>query len=193
MNVFYPEVEEDTDLLVSPTATGVEFFDQLRSEDSPKTLRFRVQMPEGAELRSDATGAEVVAGDGSRLAEVPPPNAVDSQGTEVPVKMSAEGGSLVIDVEMGEGSPTRSLSTRSFKNGIGRIGTKATTCKRSQTGRGIGTRAKERLPPTSTAAPPASTPAGVRTVVSTWTPRTATCQPTSGVSGPIRLRTPKPT
>lgn len=102
MNVFYPEVAADTDLLISPTATGVEFFDQLRSEDSPETLRFHVQMPEGAELRSDGTGAEVVAGDGSRLAEVPPPNAVDAQGIQVPVRMTTEGDSLVIDLEESE-------------------------------------------------------------------------------------------
>jgi hypothetical protein len=102
MNVFYPEVAADTDLLVSATATGVEFFDQLRSENSPETLRFHVQMPEGAELRPDGTGAEVVAADGSKLAEVPPPNAVDAQGTEVPVRMTTEGDSLVIGLEESE-------------------------------------------------------------------------------------------
>lgn len=102
MNVFYPEVATDTDLLVSPTATGVEFFNQLRSEDSPETLRFHVEMPEGAELLPDGSGAEVIAGDGSRLAEIPPPSAVDAQGSQVPVKLTTEGQSLVIDLEESE-------------------------------------------------------------------------------------------
>lgn len=99
LNVFYPEVHTDTDLLVSPTAAGVELFDQLRSENSPEELRFRLQMPEGAELRSSANAAEVIAADGSKQAEIPPPTAVDAQGSEVPVQLRTEGDSLVLDVQ----------------------------------------------------------------------------------------------
>ncbi|HET8814502.1 MAG TPA: SMP-30/gluconolactonase/LRE family protein [Solirubrobacterales bacterium] len=98
LNVFYPEVHTDTDLLVSPTATGVELFDQLRSENSPDELRFHLQMPEGAQLQSSGNGAVVIAADGSKLASVPPPLAVDAQGTEVPVQMQVEGNSLILDV-----------------------------------------------------------------------------------------------
>jgi tripartite motif-containing protein 71 len=97
-NVFYPEVHTDTDLLVTPTATGVELFNQLRSDESPETLRFHLDLPEGALLRSSAHAAEVIAADGSKLATIPPPSAVDAQGSEVPVQMRAEGDSLVLDV-----------------------------------------------------------------------------------------------
>jgi sugar lactone lactonase YvrE len=98
MEVFYPEAEEDTDLLVAPISTGVELFDQLRSKNSPETLRFQVQLPTGASLRAHGGAAEIVGTDGSLLAEVPPPSAVDSQGTEVPVQMQVEGDSLVLSI-----------------------------------------------------------------------------------------------
>jgi streptogramin lyase len=103
LNVFYPEVHTDTDLLVSPTATGVELFDQLRSESSPDELRFHVQMPEGAQLRASGNAAEVIAADGSKLADIPPPAAVDAQGSTVPVELSVEGDALVLDVQRTEG------------------------------------------------------------------------------------------
>lgn len=101
--VFYPDVLTDTDLLVVPTATGVEFFDQLRSDASPEILRFHLALPQGAQLRSSANAAEVIAADGSKLAVVPPPTAVDAQGTAVPVQMQAEVDSLVLNVSRDPG------------------------------------------------------------------------------------------
>jgi sugar lactone lactonase YvrE len=100
-NIFFGEVEEgsDSDLLVSPIAGGVELFDQLRSEESPETLRFHLQLPPGAELQSAAGGAKVASSDDATLAEVPPPTAIDAQGTEVPVIMTVEGNALVLQVE----------------------------------------------------------------------------------------------
>jgi hypothetical protein len=44
MDVIYPEVQTDTDLLVSPLSTGVELSDQLRSPESPETLRFEMDL-----------------------------------------------------------------------------------------------------------------------------------------------------
>jgi sugar lactone lactonase YvrE len=102
-NILYHSVYRDTDLLVSPTAAGVELFDQLRSESSPEELRFHMQMPEGAQLRSNGNAAEVIAADGSKLADIPPPTAVDAQGSEVPVQMNVEGDALVLDVQRTEG------------------------------------------------------------------------------------------
>ena len=102
-NVFASEVLPDTDMLVSPIATGVEIFNILRSENSPETLRFEVQMPDGAELRSDGEwGAEVVRG-GEVLTTVPEPVALDAQGTDVPVDLQVEGSSLVLSVDHREG------------------------------------------------------------------------------------------
>jgi hypothetical protein len=103
-NVFYPEVQQSTDLLVSPTSTGVELFDQLRSEDSPETLRFQLNLPAGATLVADEVGgAEVKLSGGPTLAHIPPPAAEDAQGTAVPVELQVEGDALVLRVPHREG------------------------------------------------------------------------------------------
>ncbi len=101
-DVIYPEVQADTDLMVAPTSTGVELFDQLRSPESPETLRFDLDLPPGAQLRANAGGAEVWEGE-RWLATVSAPYAVDAQGTSVPVTMAVEGNSLVLDVPHREG------------------------------------------------------------------------------------------
>jgi YD repeat-containing protein len=98
-NVFFGEVEEggDTDLMVSPTAHGAELFDLLRSADSPDTLRFKFELPEGDHLREGkAGGAEVVDPEGAVVALVPAPHAEDAQGTKVPVELAVEGDSVVL-------------------------------------------------------------------------------------------------
>ena len=98
-NVFFGEVEEgsDIDLLVSPTAHGVELFDMLRSAQSPDTLRFEVEVPEGDTLHQiPAGGAEIVDGEGEMVGMVPAPHAEDAQGTEVPVDLEVEGETIVL-------------------------------------------------------------------------------------------------
>lgn len=102
-NVFASEVLPDTDMLVSPIATGVEIFNVLRSENSPETLHFQVQMPAGAELRADGEwGAEVVK-DGEVMTTIREPVAVDAQGTNVPVDLQVEANSLSLAVDHREG------------------------------------------------------------------------------------------
>jgi YD repeat-containing protein len=98
-NVFASEVLPDTDMLVSPIATGVEISNVLRSEDSPETLRYEVEMPAGAVLQADGGSGYQVVRDGESLATIPKPTAVDAQGTEVPVGSRIEGASLVLTVE----------------------------------------------------------------------------------------------
>jgi tripartite motif-containing protein 71 len=98
-NVFTPEVLTDTDMLVSPIATGVEVFNILRSQESPETFRYQVQMPPGAELRvAGEWGVEVVK-DGETLSRIYNPTAIDAQGTDVPVDLQVDGSSLIVTVE----------------------------------------------------------------------------------------------
>jgi len=100
-NAFFGEVEpgSDTDLLVSPTAYGVEFANLLRTVDSPETLRFHVDLPVGTELRAEqGGGAEVVAADGSLLYRVDRPVSFDAQGSRVPTTLEVEGENLVLEV-----------------------------------------------------------------------------------------------
>ncbi|HSK51083.1 MAG TPA: DUF6531 domain-containing protein, partial [Solirubrobacterales bacterium] len=99
-NAFFPEVQPSTDLLVSPTSTGVELFDQLRAAESPETLRFNFDLPAGAKVQaSEDGGAEVLLSDGKPLGHVSAPTAVDAAGTVVPVHMEVEGSTLVLDVK----------------------------------------------------------------------------------------------
>jgi tripartite motif-containing protein 71 len=100
-NVFFGEVEpgSDTDLLVSPTALGVEVANLLRTADSPETLRFHVDLPAVAELRAEPSGgAEVITADGSILYRVGRPVAFDAQGSQVPTTLEIEGDNLVLEV-----------------------------------------------------------------------------------------------
>jgi Ca2+-binding RTX toxin-like protein len=98
-NLFFGEVDTDTDLLVSPISTGVELFSVLRSEESPESLRFDLEIPEDAELRAGAGGsAEILDEEGKASVVIPAPWARDAQGTDVPVEMRVEGDSLMLDV-----------------------------------------------------------------------------------------------
>jgi tripartite motif-containing protein 71 len=102
-NVLATEVLPDTDMLISPIATGIEVFNVLRSERSPETLRFRVDMPAGAVLRAKGEwGAEVVK-DEELLTTIHEPVAVDAQGTDVPVELRVEDDFLALTVDHREG------------------------------------------------------------------------------------------
>jgi concanavalin A-like lectin/glucanase superfamily protein/putative amidase-like protein len=103
-DLFFAETDDDTDTLLAPIAGGVEIFEQLRSPESPEHFRFGLSLPEGAELRSDGRGgAEVIDAVGEIVGAVPTPFAVDAQGSDVPVTLTVEGSTLVLDV------PHRSL------------------------------------------------------------------------------------
>jgi YD repeat-containing protein len=98
-NLFYPETEATTDTLVSPLAYGTEVSEQLRSPESPEQFSFALNLPSGASLsESEKGGAEVVSAAGEVVTEVFPPTAVDAQGATVPVTMSIEDNSVVLEV-----------------------------------------------------------------------------------------------
>jgi hypothetical protein len=98
-NVFYPSLLPDTDLLVAGTTLGAELFDLLRSKGSPEDLMFDISLPAGSELRPGKFGgAEVVRGE-ERLIRIPPPTALDAQGTTVPVEMEVQSESISLHVD----------------------------------------------------------------------------------------------
>lgn len=105
--VFYPNVATDTDLVAAPVATGLELYSHLRSSRSPERLRYRIDLPRGARLRSDARGGgfELVRGD-RRLAWLAPPVAWDANRRPVPVSWVRRGEELVLRVEH-RGAPVR--------------------------------------------------------------------------------------
>ncbi|TMK57752.1 MAG: hypothetical protein E6G51_05940, partial [Actinobacteria bacterium] len=98
-DLFLPAVQEDTSLLLSPIAHGVELSALLASRNSPERLAFDIDLPQGAALRAASSGgAEVVDGEGKVLAVVGAPHAADAQGTEVPVALETEGSRLLLSI-----------------------------------------------------------------------------------------------
>lgn len=98
-DLFLPGAQEDTSLLLSPIAGGVELSALLVSRNSPEQLAFDVGLPQGASLHPTADGgAEVVDAAGGSIARITSPHAVDAQGTEIPVSLQTEGGSLLLSV-----------------------------------------------------------------------------------------------
>ena len=98
-DLLLPAVHDDTSLLLSPIAGGLELSAMLASRNSPEQLSFDVALPQGTSLRgSEAGGAEVVDAGGNPVATITAPHAVDAQGTEVPATLAVEGSSLSIVV-----------------------------------------------------------------------------------------------
>lgn len=99
-SVFYANTATDSDTLVKPTTEGVEISTVLRSVESPQRLDFRVGLPEGAKLEqaTAGTGAVTITANGAALAVIRPPRATDAGGTYVPVSMTVEGDSVILDV-----------------------------------------------------------------------------------------------
>jgi YD repeat-containing protein len=97
-NVWFPDVQVDTDMLVSPISSGVEVFNQLRSADSPETLHFQLDLPEGAEIQKNGAGGADISQVGQVVAMVEPPSAVDAQGTPVPVELEVQDETVALHV-----------------------------------------------------------------------------------------------
>lgn len=132
-NLFYPEVLPDTDLLVAGISSGVELFNLLRSKRSPESLRFNLDLPEGAGLSANGLGGAEVRRDGETLLRIAPPVATDAQGTDVPVELEVEAGAIVLHVPHREGDfAAPILVDRSSRTGPipAKIGTKVTTSTR---------------------------------------------------------------
>ena len=96
-SVFYGGVGLDMDATAAPKLSGVDLSVLLRSEQSPRKIRYRVALPVGASLKASAGGA-VVSRAGVTLARVPAPSARDAQGTSVPVRMTVSGSELLLVV-----------------------------------------------------------------------------------------------
>jgi hypothetical protein len=77
---FFANAAADTDAWVTPKGQGAEIFTQLRSPDAPEVQEYRVEMPDGAELReSDTRPGAVEVFDGSKvIAAITPPAAHDA-------------------------------------------------------------------------------------------------------------------
>jgi hypothetical protein len=95
-SVFFANTQADSDTIVKPTASGFEADTLLRSIASPDRLRFRLGLPDGADLvQSGGSGPARVIDRGVEIASVLPPSAEDAAGTAVPVTMRVSPGNVV--------------------------------------------------------------------------------------------------
>jgi hypothetical protein len=97
--VFYANTQTDADTMVKPTTFGFNVDTQLRSENSPRQLDYKIGLPQGATLLQEkGEGAVRVVDVGETLAIIAPPMARDAEGTPVPVTMSVSEDVLSIAV-----------------------------------------------------------------------------------------------
>jgi sugar lactone lactonase YvrE len=98
-SAFYPNVREETDVVVTATPTGVETYTHLRSPDAPRQETFDLDLPQGSSLtRTPSGGAEVTSADGTPILTVQAPWAIDAEGTQVPAALDVEGHSVTVSV-----------------------------------------------------------------------------------------------
>ncbi len=95
---FYPEIAENSDLIVAPTPQGVETMVDIRSAEAPRTTTYELGLPEGATLESRSDGGAEVVENGATTLLIPPPQAIDAAGHTVPSEMRADDGKLVVQV-----------------------------------------------------------------------------------------------
>jgi hypothetical protein len=101
--LLYPSIDTDTDYVLQPTERGVESWWQLRSPDSPETLKLQYDLPGGAHLEDHATaggpGSVAIVNGDQTLGVVAPVSAVDAAQRPVPTSMTVDGDNLVISVD----------------------------------------------------------------------------------------------
>jgi sugar lactone lactonase YvrE len=101
---FYPNVQEDSDLLVAPVPGGVETMTQIRTAQAPRTQIIHVTLPEGAHLEEDRQGGVQATVNGRRLLAVAPPSAVDAAGNAVPMTVAVSGDNVELTISPSEDS-----------------------------------------------------------------------------------------
>jgi hypothetical protein len=96
--LFFANAGQDTDLIVTPQPQGLQFAWQLRSAESPEQRSLQLDLPAGAELRSDRDGGASVVRADKLLFAIRPPSAWDADGERIPVSYRVEGATLRVDV-----------------------------------------------------------------------------------------------
>jgi hypothetical protein len=98
-SAFYPNVREETDVVVTATPTGVETYTHLRSPDAPQQETFDLDLPKGSSLApTPSGGAEVTSAGGNPILTVQAPWAIDAEGAQVPAAIEVEGHSVTVSV-----------------------------------------------------------------------------------------------
>lgn len=98
-SVVYPNVADDTDLMLAPIHQGVEAFWQVRSSLSPESYSLDLDLPQGQALApAPGGGFEIEDGD-EVVGFISSPVAVDESGAELPVSMTESEGRLSLTLD----------------------------------------------------------------------------------------------
>jgi hypothetical protein len=95
--VFYANAAPATDVMLAPIDPGLEAVYQLRSPESPESLRMGLTLPDGAALEPVNGGVNVIE-DGQSVASFYAPLAIDANGKSVAATMSVNGEGLELNV-----------------------------------------------------------------------------------------------
>lgn len=98
--LFYGEIAEDVDLLLSAMPGGLRFAVQVRSAASPERIVLPLDLPEGARIRENAatfTTTVEIPGQGDLL--ISPAVGVDADDRSISTELTAEGNKLVLQID----------------------------------------------------------------------------------------------
>lgn len=105
--VFWGNALKDADVFATPVPLGVETFVQLRSLESPRTIVYAFELPDGGRLvqqPGEHGGVAIMRGD-EQLASVAAPVSKDANDEIVPTTMRVEGSRVILDVMMTDATP----------------------------------------------------------------------------------------
>lgn len=100
--MLFADARDSTDLLIRPSATGVQTFEQLRSAAAPESFAYRVELSSG-QTAALANGVVSIRQDGKLIAQSVPPVAVDAEQHPVPVTISLADKVVRLDVPHRQG------------------------------------------------------------------------------------------
>jgi len=100
--MLFPGARESADLLIRPSATGVQTFEQLRSAAAPESFAYRLELSSG-QTAALADGVVSIRQGGELIAQSVPPVAIDAEQRSVPVTISLTDDVIRLDVPHRQG------------------------------------------------------------------------------------------
>jgi hypothetical protein len=95
--LLFADARDSTDLLIRPSATGVQTFEQLRSAAAPESFAYRLELSSG-QTAALTDGVVSIRQDGELIAQSAPPVAIDAARRPVPVTISLADNVVRLDV-----------------------------------------------------------------------------------------------
>ena len=100
--MLFADARDSADLLIRPSVTGVQTFEQLRSAAAPQSFAYRLELSSG-QTATLANGVVSIRQDGELIAQSAPPVAIDAEQRPVPVTISLADNVVRLDVPHRQG------------------------------------------------------------------------------------------